>query len=290
MALCLRTMIYVPGYQKKFLDKAAEFEADALILDIEDSVPYGFKADARKNISEYLDKEIYKQKVFIRLNCFESGLLLQDLEAVVKPSVYGFMPSMVKDENDIVFLDKQLTQYEADMDLEQGKFKLCPLIETGSGVLKVLDIAKASSRVIGVAFGSEDYLTDLDGLHKEHGTSILVARSMIVMAARSLGLEAIDTPYLDVHNIVGYKKALVLARELGFSGNLILHPTQLEVTNSIFTPSDEEVAEAERIIEAIEESKKEGKGVTLLDGKLIGPPMEKRAKNVLKKVRLIKES
>ena len=219
----------------------------------------------------------------MRLNSVFSGLLSEDLSHVLNENVYGFMPSMIRDEMDMVYIDKLLTQLEYDNGFAEGKFKLCPLIETGSAVLKCYEIAKSSSRVIGLAFGAEDYLTDLDGLHKDAGSSILTARSMIVMAARSLKLEAIDTPYLAVHNTEGFYDDVAFSRELGFSGRLLLHPNQIKVSNDVFTPSDAEVSEAKSIIEAINDSEIRGEGVTLLDGKLVGPPMERRAKKVLRK-------
>lgn len=279
----LRSMIFVPGFRKAFLDKARSFEADALILDLEDSVPVAFKEEARKNIAEYLAAAVYPQKVFVRLNSIDSGYLSRDLEFVLDARVFGFMPAMIRDELDIVYLDKLLTQLEHDKGFAPGHFKLCPLIETGSALLKAYEIAKASTRMVGLAFGAEDYLTDLDGLHKESGASILTARSMIVMAARTLHIAAIDTPFLDVSNLDAFRREVQFARELGFSGQLVLHPTQIEIANEIFTPSEAEVAEARRIIEAIEASAKDGHGVTLLDGRLVGPPMEKRARKVVDK-------
>lgn len=283
MEYVLRSMVFVPGFRTSFLDKARSFDADALILDLEDSVPTAFKDEARKNIAEYVKTVDYPQKIFIRLNSIDSGYISRDLESVYNSRVFGFMPSMIRDDLDIIYIDKLLAQLEYDHGLEPCHFKLCPLIETGSALLKAYEIAKASPRIVGLAFGAEDYLTDLDGLHKESGASILVARSLIVMAVRSLNIAAIDTPFLDISDSDGFRADVELARELGFSGKLVLHPNQIDMTNEIFTPSEEELSEARRIIAAIEASDREGHGVTLLDGKLVGPPMEKRARKVLEK-------
>lgn len=279
----LRSATFVPGYMRKFLDKAVGFECDALILDLEDSVPDACKPDARAFVREYLDAGKFPQQVFIRVNSLESGMLSADLEATLHANTTGFMFTKVADEKDIDYFDKMLRQYEQDHGYDTGKFKMLPLIETGSAVLRAYEIATASDRVVGLAFGGEDYLTDLDGLHKEHGTSLLVPRSIIVIAARSAHIDVLDTPYLDIHNTAGFKKEAELARELGFSGMLLLHPTQIAIANAVFSPSKEEIEEAQRILAAIEESKKTGLGVTLIDGKLVGPPMQKRAMNVLRK-------
>ncbi len=279
----LRSAMFVPGYTRKFLDKAVGFRADALLLDLEDSVPVPYKEDARTFIREYLDQNKFPQQTFIRVNDIESGLLTKDLDATLHENTTGFMFTKVKDENDIIYFDKLLSQLEHDHGFEDGKFKMLPLIETGSAILRAYEIATASPRMIGLAFGGEDYLTDLDGLHKEHGTSLIVPRSLIVIAARSAHIDVLDTPFLDIRNGEGFRKEVEQARELGFSGQLLLHPTQISIANEIFSPSVEEVAEAERIVEAIRESSEKGQGTTLLDGKLVGPPMLKRAQNVLKK-------
>lgn len=284
---CLRSAIFVPGYMRKFLDKAVAFRADAVLLDLEDSVPDVYKEDARRYVREYLDAGAFRQKTYIRVNDHDSGSLNSDLDATIHENTQGFMFTKVRDERDISYFDRLLTQYEHDGGFERGKFKMFPLVETGSAVLRAYQIATASPRVVALAFGGEDYLTDLDGLHKEHGASLIVPRSLIVIAARSAHIEVVDTPYLDIRNQEGFRREVELARELGFSGQLLLHPDQIAIANEVFSPSAEELAEARRIIQAIEESSREGLGVTLLDGKLVGPPMRKRAYQVLEKVSLI---
>lgn len=272
---------------RKFLEKAVDFNADALILDLEDSVPEVYKPHARELIAEHLNARRFSQQVFVRVNDMESGLLSQDLEATVHDCVTGFMPTKVRDESDIVYLDRFLVQLERDRGYAPGKFKLLPLVETGSAMLHAHQIATASPRIVGLALGAEDYLTDLDGLHKEHGTSLIVPRSLIVIAARSAHIDVLDTPFLDIREVDAFRREVEQARELGFSGQLLLHPTQIDIANEVFSPSEEEVSEARRIIQAIDESSAKGLGVTLLDGKLVGPPMRKRALNVLGKAERI---
>jgi citrate lyase subunit beta / citryl-CoA lyase len=283
-------MTFVPGYKERFLEKARTFESDALILDLEDSVPVPNKPDARRFIRQSLDDKWYRQQVYIRVNSIDSGMLLEDLRAVLRVGTTGIMFTKSIDERDITYFDNLLAQLERDHGFPVGKFKMCPLIETGRAVLRAYEMATASARIVALAFGGEDYLTDLDGLHKEHGTSLIVPRSLIVVAARSAHVGAIDTPYLDIQNIDGFRKEAELARELGFSGQLIIHPGQIATANTVFTPSEEEVREAHQIIEAIRQGEKNGLGVALLDGKLIGPPMRKRAEQVIEKVERIRRT
>ena len=280
----LRSMLFVPGHLPRFLDRAAQTDADALILDLEDSVPPPHKAEARANIKKRLDEGVYRQQIFIRVNALDTGMLPEDLRWTVHRATTGFMFTKVHDERDIVFFDRLLTQIESELGLEAGASKMCPLIETASAGLHTLQIATASPRMVALAFGGEDYLTDLDGLHRKHGLGFLVPRALLVMAARAARLEAIDTPYLDIADDAGFEREVTLARELGFSGQLLIHPSQVPIANRIFAPSEEEIREARRIVEAIEEGREKGLGVGLLDGSLIGPPMEKRARAVLRKV------
>jgi len=283
-------MTFVPGYKERFLEKARTFPSDALILDLEDSVPGPFKPDARGFIRKSLEAKWYRQQVFVRVNSIDSGMLLEDLRAALHPGTTGIMFTKAIDEHDIVYFDKLLAQLERDGGYPVGQFKMCPLIETGRAVLRAYEMATGSGRIVALAFGGEDYLTDLDGLHKEHGTSLIVPRSLIVVAARSAHVGAIDTPYLDIQNLDGFRKEAELARELGFSGQLIIHPAQIEIANTVFTPSEEEVREAQQIIEAIRASEQQGLGVALLEGKLIGPPMRKRAQHVLEKMERIRRT
>ena len=280
----LRSMLFVPGHLPRFLDRAAQTDADALILDLEDSVPPPHKAEARANIKKRLDEGVYRQQIFIRVNALDTGMLPEDLRWTVHRATTGFMFTKVHDERDIVFFDRLLTQIESELGLEAGTSRMCPLIETASAGLHTLQIATASPRMVALAFGGEDYLTDLDGLHRKHGLGFLVPRALLIMAARAARLEAIDTPYLDIADDAGFERELTLARELGFSGQLLIHPSQVPIANRIFAPSEDEIREARRIVEAIEEGREKGLGVGLLDGSLIGPPMEKRARAVLRKV------
>ncbi len=284
----LRSMIFVPGYKEKFLKSAISCKADALILDIEDSVPFGYKDEARKNIKNFLNENAFPRDVYVRVNSFDSGLLSRDLEVAINENTTGIMFPKVNNERDIYYFDKMLTQIEMDRGWEIGKIKMCPLIETGAAILNALEIATSSDRLSAIAFGGEDYLTDLDGLHKEHGTSLLVPRSLIVIAARTAGIEVLDTPYLNVKDIVGLRKELSLAKELGFSGALLLHPGQIDPANEIFSPSKTEIENALRLIDAIEKSKKTGSAVTLIDGQLVGPPMLKRAEKIIAKYNKLK--
>lgn len=286
----LRSMLFVPAYKEKFLEKSIKLNPDALILDLEDSVPSTLKNDARQNIRDFSSRYTDKKKIFVRLNSYASGQMYDDLNYVMVDNVDGFMPSMIMNEDDIIHIDQIITDLELERGYEKGRFKLCPLIETGQAVLRSYEIAKSSTRLVGLAFGGQDYLTDINGLNMTSGMSILVARSMIVMASKAFSLEAIDTPYLQVPDLEGFKKNLEISRALGFSGRLIIHPSQIQEADAAFSPSESEVSEAQEIINFIEANRDRGEGLNLLRGELVGPPMELRAKKILETWAKIMES
>jgi len=285
----LRSMLFVPTYKKKFLDKALQTDADALILDLEDSVPNIFKQEARLNVREYLEQGRFKGvQVFVRLNSIESELLLEDLKYVLHNDIDGFMLSKIYTQDDMIYYDKLITQLESENNSAEGHFKFIPLIETTSAVMDVYNIAKVSKRTIALAFGGEDFLNDLEGLHGDPPRAFDYPRAAIAIAARAAGIEPIDTPYLAIRDYEGFVKEETISFELGYAGCLVIHPEQIELANICFTPRAEEVELSKQIIKCIEESKEMGSGVAMLGNKMIGPPMEKRARKVIDKMELIR--
>jgi citrate lyase subunit beta/citryl-CoA lyase len=289
--ILLRNMMYVPAYREKFIEKSLTAPADAIIYDLEDSVPQEFKPDARKILKEYIDKGVFKDKtVFVRLNPLESNMLSEDLKYVLHRDITGFMPSKIYTAADMDYYDKLITQLEAENGIETGHFKFTPLIETTSAVMDIYNICKQSKRTIAVCFGGEDFLNDLEGLHKEPPRSFDYPRAAIAIAARASGIQPIDTPYLAIHNEEGFIKEENISFEIGFSGVQILSPRQIPLANRCFTPDEEEVKRSEEIMEACRLSALEGSGVAMYKDKMIGPPMRKRAEKVLEIMELIRNN
>lgn len=289
--ILLRNMMYVPAYREKFIEKSLTAPADAIIYDLEDSVPAPFKADARKILREYIDKGVFKNKtVFVRLNPLESNMLSEDLKYVLHEDITGFMPSKIYTAADMDYYDKLITQLEAENNIPIGHFKLTPLIETTSAVMDIYNIAKQTKRTVAVCFGGEDFLNDLEGLHKEPPRSLDYPRAAIAIAARAAGVQPIDTPYLGIHDEDGFIHEEDISFEMGFAGVQILSPRQIPLANKCFTPDEEEVKRSEEIVAACKQSAAEGSGVAMYNGKMIGPPMRKRAEKVLEIMELIKRN
>ena len=285
----LRSLMFVPGHNEKLLKSAARSDADVILLDLEDSVqPSENKQVARNRIEEYVKNGIFRNHlVFPRVNDRESGHLLKDVHQLTFQGIDGFVYPKSKTGEDVYFFAKLLETIEFEKGLPENTFKIIPLIETAASVLNAQEICQASDRVIAIAFGCEDFITDLEGIHDEEGQSIFSARAMISMAARANGVIPIDTVHIKVHDLEDLEKNLILVKKLGYEGMLVLNPKELPLVHKYFSPTEEEVKEAREMLRLAEEAKKEGKGVALMNGKFIGPPMVLAAKKVIEKHNLV---
>ena len=285
----MRSLMFVPAHNERLMLSAARSEADVLLLDIEDSVlPRSNKILARQQVIDFVQAGKFgKHLVFPRVNDRESGELLKDLQALTIPGVHGFMYPKSYTGQDVYFIDKLLDTIEYEKGLPIGSFKLIPLIETAGAVLNAQDICRASKRVVAIAFGCEDFVTDLEGVHDAAGQSIFTARAMIAMAARANNVVPVDTVHIKVHDLEDLERNLVLAKNLGFEGMLVLHPKELPLVHRYFSPSEQEIISAREMLDMAEAAAKSGKGVDVVDNKFIGPPMVVAARKVLEKARLM---
>lgn len=284
----MRSLMFVPAHNQKLLDSAVRRDADVLLLDIEDSVPYPDKQKSRDNIKEFAKRtDLNGKLLFPRVNDRESGELLKDAYQLTIDGIAGFMyPKATKGE-DIYFFGKLLETIEYEKGYPIGTFKIIPLIETTGAVINIQDICSACTRVIAVAFGCEDYVTDLCGKHDAEGISIMTARNLISIGARSCGILPIDTVHIKVHDLEDLERNLIIGKDLGFEGMLVLNPKELPLVHKYYSPTEEEIAWAKEMIQLAEEAQKDGKGVAVKDNKFIGPPMVKMAQNILKKQEMI---
>ena len=287
----LRTMMFVPGHNERLLLSASRSNADVLLLDIEDSVqPTINKQIARDKIVEWVRKGAFREHlIFPRINDRESGQLLKDVTQLTIDGVHGFMYPKAKKGEDIYFFDKLLETIEYEKGISIGTFKIIPLIETTAAVLNAQDICQASKRVIAIAFGCEDFIADLQGIHDHKGQSLFTPRAMIVMAARATGVIPIDTVHINVHDLKDLEENIKLAKILGFEGMLILHPKEMEIAHKYFTPSKKEIKDAKEMLRLSEEAEKANKGVAVMNGKFIGPPIVIAAKKIIDRDNLIKK-
>ena len=286
-----RSLMFVPAHNERLMNSACRTKADVLLLDIEDSVqPVENKQVARDNILRYISEGRFEGRVlYPRINDRESGELLKDVYQLTVPGIEGFVYPKATCGQDIYFIGKLLETKESEKGIPVGTFKLIPLIETTGAVMNIQDICHACTRVVAVAFGCEDFVTDLQGKHDTEGSSIFTARAMIAMGARACGVYPIDTVHIRVHDLEDLEKNLILSKKLGFEGMLVLNPKELPLVHQYYSPSEEEVSWATEMITLSDAAFSEGKGVAVKDNKFIGPPMLKMARKIVEKSKLIKE-
>lgn len=278
----MRSLMFVPANNERLLKSAIRSDADIILLDVEDSVPgEANKQTARNNIIEHVKNRFFRQMLFPRINDRESGQLLKDLMQLTIPGISGFMYPKSQTGNDVYFIDKLLETIESEKGFKIGTFKLIPLIETTSAVLHAEDICRASSRVVAIAFGCEDYVTDLQGVHDDEEQSIFTARSLIAMAARASNVIPIDTVHIKIRDMEDLEKNLKIAKTLGFEGMLVLNPIELPLVHKYFSPTEEEYFFAKKMMEAAEKARKEDKGVVVLGDLFVGPPMVRQARKIV---------
>lgn len=281
----LRTLLFVPGHNDKLIESASKSKADAIVFDLEDSVlPFELKEDARNNIKNKITELNFRKKpIFVRINESASGVLLKDLNTLTIEGISGFLYPKTNTGSDIFFIDKLLEAIEYEKKFPQGTFKIIPIIEGAAAVLNAQEICQASKRVIALAFGSADFMTDLGGVLDNERTSLQIPRAMIALAARANNVLPIDTSFNNVHDLEGLEYNLTIAKNLGFEGMSVLHPKQIELAHQYFSPSDKEINDAHELLRLNEEAIKESKGVAIKEGKFIGPPLVDAAKNLIAK-------
>lgn len=286
----MRSLMFVPAHNERLMESATRVNADVLLLDIEDSVqPIDNKQIARDKIIKYVSEGRFKGRpVFPRVNDRESGQLLKDVYQLTIEGISGFMYPKSKKGEDIYFFGKLLETIEYEKGIPIGTYKIIALIETTGAVMNIQEICTACpNRVVAVAFGCEDFVTDLKGIHDAEGQSINTARAMIAMGARANSVIPIDTVHIKVHDLEDLEANLVTAKNLGFEGMLVLNPKELKLAHKYFSPSEEEIAWAKEMLNLSTDAIALGKGVAVKGNKFIGPPMVRMANDVLKKNKLI---
>jgi citrate lyase subunit beta/citryl-CoA lyase len=280
--LILRTLLFVPGNQERRLEKARQIPADALILDLEDSVPPAEKDTARKMVVAAIDKMASTGKdIFVRINSLPTPYAESDIKAVVAGKLKGICLPKSESRDDIHRADTMLAEAEKKSGLKAGSTGILALIETSKGIINAYDIVSASPRIIGAIFGAEDFALEMGINRTKEGTEIYHPRATIAVACRAAGILAIDSVYTDVRDTDGLVRETRAVAQLGFRGKAVIHPDQVEPVNQVFVPSDEEVAQAQRVVQAYEEAVSQGRASVALDGSMVDAPVAERYKKVL---------
>lgn len=281
----MRSLLFIPGNRLDMLQKGLGFSSDVVVPDLEDSVPNAEKDDAREKVAGIV-KEFTQNglRVIPRINSLSSGHGKQDLQALIGPNIWGINVGKTDRPEDIVELDSIITNLEHGAHISNGTIKLIPYIESAMALINAYLIGIASPRVIGLAFGAEDFTKDMGIERTDASQEIDYPRYVVAVAARAANVMAFDTPNVNFRDEMGLELDIKKAISVGYTGKFAIHPSQIGPINRLFVPSHDQVVQAKRIVEAAAKAEREGKGATTLDGKMIDVPIVERAKKLLAKV------
>ena len=270
------------------IHKIPNLKADAVILDLEDSIPMTEKETARFFIKANL--ELAKSgvaEIYVRVNGIYSGLLEEDCNFVIQKGLDGIMLPKVESKQDVIDSEKIIEKLEKERGIEPGSIVLIPTLETAKGVVNVYEIATASKRNVAIGFGAVDFTRDLGTTISKEGTELFYARSKTSIAARAAGVQALDTVFIDLADNEGLITDAQRGKQLGFKGKFLIHPNQIEPVNLVFSPSTKEVEYAKKIVNAMKEAEARGLGAASLEGRMIDIAVLRQAEDLLSLANLI---
>lgn len=282
-----RSMLFMPGNNPGMLQTADVLGADSIILDLEDAVSLTEKDSARILVREAIKSLSYKDvEVVVRINPLDTEYAMDDISTIarVKPDTI-LIPKVT--EEAVKTVDEEVTKIEKEQGFEKGSIKLFGLVESAYGVENVYEIIRASKRMEGILLGGEDLTSDLGVKRTKQGDEILYSRNKVAVACKALKVDSIDTPFTDTNDFEGLKKDTEKAKSLGFTGKASINPRQIDTIHLVYSPTEAEIQYAQRVMYAMEEAKKDGKGVFALDGKMVDAPVMNRAKTTIELAKML---
>ena len=276
-----RAMMFMPGNNPGMLQTAGIFGADTIIFDLEDAVAISEKDAARHLVLFALKTLRYPCEVAIRINHIQTPYGKDDLKVVLPAKPDLIRLPKAESAAEIQEIDAIITEAEKVNEFAPGSIRMMAAIETAKGLMHAYDIATASPRMVALAIGGEDFVADLKTTRSKDGAELVAARSHLVLAARAARVDAIDSVFTDVNDEETFIAETQRIKQLGFDGKSVINPRQVRLVQQIFTPTEKEVAQARRIIDAYNEALARNSGVIALDGKMIDTPIVTRAERVL---------
>jgi citrate lyase subunit beta/citryl-CoA lyase len=278
-----RSLLYVPGNMPGMLQNIPVFEADGVMIDLEDAVPLAEKDAARTLTASFLRTVRERDReIFVRINALDTRYADADLREVLPAHPDGIRLPKADTPDAVETLDTLLTEAEETLGLPIGSFTIIPSIESAVGILNVVETAKSSPRIVALAFGAEDYTASMEIQRTRTGEELLLARARVVWAAKAAGVQAIDSIFADANDMEGLRQETELVKRLGFTGKSLVNPRQIDVVHEVFRPKQQEIDEALEVMEAIARAREMGTGVISLRGRMVDAPVVKRAARTLK--------
>ena len=277
-----RTMLFVPGNNPGMIQEAGIYKADCLMFDLEDSVSINEKDSARHLVSQALNTFAYPGKeLVVRVNNPRTQTGRDDLEAIVSTRRAVIRLPKTECAGDVTLCAGLIDSLERKMGIKQRSTRMMAAVESAAGVLNAKDIAFSSKRLTGIALGAEDYVADLKTSRSPDGVELFFGRSMVLLAARAAGIDALDTVFSNVNDEEGLRRETALIKQMGFDGKSVINPRQIKIVHEIFSPTEKEIEHAFEVLAAIEEAERNGSGVISLKGKMVDKPIVERARRTL---------
>ena len=284
-----RTRLYVPGNNPSMVQNAGIYGADSLIFDLEDSISIAEKDSARFLVRNALaDLDFGDCEITVRINARDTDYFLKDLEEIIPVKPDGLLLPKTESKEELLEIDKLISGIEKNNNIPEKSISLMPIIESAKGVLNVEQIASAP-RVVVIGLGGEDLTADIGAKRTKEGKELEYISSKIILACAANKIQAIDTVFADINDIEGLFNATKRAIDIGFQGKSVIHPSQVEIVHKAFTPTEEEINQAEKIVQAFKKAKKEGSGVVSVDGRMVDLPVVKRSEKILRWANAVKK-
>lgn len=277
-----RALLYMPGDDRRKIEKSTTLGVDCICMDMEDGVAVTRKVEARAVIAQAMkDLDFGDSERCIRINSIGSGLESYDLAAALATEPDTIVVPKIESADQVRWASDHIETYELSSNRNIGGVRLLVGVETAKGILNLRKIAEADRRLEAIIFGAEDYAASVGARRTKESTEVLYARQAVITACAANDLQAIDMVYIDFRDEDGLRLEAEQGAGFGFSGKQIIHPNQVKAVQAAFTPSDDELDYARRIVETFETSQREGRGAYALDGKMIDMPLLKSARKVL---------
>jgi len=273
--------MFIPGNNPGMMQDAYIYGPDSIMLDLEDSVTMAEKDAARLLVYNALKTVDYGNiERVVRINPLSTPYGKKDVEAVVKAGVDVIRMPKTETADEVRELEAEILKVEEEIGCV-GRTQIMAAIESALGIVNAYQIASASSRMMGIALGAEDYTANLKTMRSNEGIELQLARETIVVAARAAGISCFDTVFSNLEDMEIFRKEVEFIKTLGFDGKSIINPRQIDVVNEVFTPTEKEIAKAQTIIAAIKEARQRGSGVISVNGKMVDRPVVIRAERII---------
>jgi citrate lyase subunit beta / citryl-CoA lyase len=280
----IRSMLFVPGSKQKWFSNIPMFESDTIILDLEDSVPIVLKEEARNNVAKVISPLANQnQRIYVRINRGPYGFDIEDLEAVIQPGLEGIVLPKINGPEDVDTLSSIVSEIEYKKKLNIGSTKFVATLETARSIYFAYEIAikERVTCLAGVSPKNGDVARSVGYQWTPEGLERIYIRSQVVLAARAANVVPIGGLWQDVHDLEGLRKAAAFNWQLGFTGEMIVHPSNVPIINEVYSPSEQEIAYYKGMIEAFEKAEMEGSGAVLYEGEHIDYAHVNTARQIL---------